>query len=68
MGYWPFKTKTERMILQDVFLMHRCLESDTFVLKNDTFVVREQIQVSHLSPQALKTILRKFLYSATMVY
>ena len=33
MTHWPFKTKTERMILQDIFLMMKGLESDTFILK-----------------------------------
>jgi len=40
---WPYKTKTERMILQDIFLMLKCLQSDTFTIKNFVFKLKDDI-------------------------
>ena len=68
MDHWPFKTKTEWMILQDIFLMMKGLESYTFLLKGESvFVIWDKIQVTHLSPGSLENILTSYLKLASMI-
>ncbi|CAI2367015.1 unnamed protein product [Moneuplotes crassus] len=58
---WPYKTLTERLIINDILLMLKGLSNDTFKKQGLTFTLKEEIQVKHLSPLSLQSILQYFM-------
>jgi len=44
--------------------MLKGLESDSFLIKNTNFKMRDDYQVSHLSPKALESILSSIILIA----
>lgn len=69
LNHWPFQTKTERAVIQDILLMLVDIESASFV-KNDQslFEKRVPIQLTHVSPEALAHTIHKFIALSNTIF
>ena len=63
LNHWLFTLKTERALVQDILLMLKGIESETFKLNDlKQFERRVPIQLKHISPEALKRAIENLVY------
>ena len=68
-NHWPFTTKTERALIQDILLMLIGVESETFSKNEQSMFERKiPIQLTHTSPDALAHTIHKFISLSNIIF
>lgn len=63
LNHWLYTLKTERAMVQDILLMLKGIENDTFKLNDlNQFERKVPIQLKHISPEALKRAIENLVY------
>lgn len=64
-NHWFFTMTTERALIQDILLMLNGIENDSFKINEfHQFERRNPLQLKHVSPEALKNTIDKFILLA----